>query len=62
MLKNTEAAKTHRFEVPFNARPGSQHAAKADAEECASLNPGATVRWQSLGGYYWHGAYVVTLP
>lgn len=58
----TEQTTTYRFEVPFASRPGAQQAAKQDAEECASLNPGASVHWESLSGFYWHGAYVVRVP
>lgn len=57
---------THTFEVPFEIRrstvAAAMAAAKQDAHECASLNPGSTVKWIWHSSFYWHGAYIVTVP
>lgn len=61
-MTNAQQTTSFYFETPNEYRPGAQQLAEQDARECAELNPGATVRWESYSSFYWHGAYIVTVP
>jgi hypothetical protein len=65
MTTTTQQPKSYYFEVPFEIKGSParvMEAARQDAQDCADLNPGATVDWIWHGSFYWHGAYVVRVP